>query len=209
LRVVPHLDSHNALVFPIMEYILNSSQVLKIGRTTADRRSSSNSMTFRSKVVSRRHAEIFVQNEKVYIRDMQSSSGTFLNNRRLCSANQISEPFEIHNNDIIQLGVDYQGGTQEIYRCVKMKIELNKINISKVSHRAFNRSKRLNIGSIIGECCICLFAIAPFQALFITPCSHTFHYKCLRPLLANHPGFLCPLCRSYADLDKNVSLEVE
>lgn len=61
----------------------------------------------------------------------------------------------------------------------------------------------------VDECCICLFAIAPFQALFVAPCSHTFHYKCLRPLLLNHPGFSCPLCRNYADLDASVSLEVE
>jgi len=61
----------------------------------------------------------------------------------------------------------------------------------------------------VDECCICLFAIAPFQALFVAPCSHTFHYKCLRPLLLNHPGFACPLCRNYADLDASVSLEVE
>lgn len=61
----------------------------------------------------------------------------------------------------------------------------------------------------VEECCICLFAIAPFQALFVAPCSHTFHFKCLRPLLINYPGFSCPLCRSYADLDANVSIEVD
>lgn len=43
----------------------------------------------------------------------------------------------------------------------------------------------------------------------MAPCSHTFHYKCLRPLLANHPGFQCPLCRNYADLDASVSIEVD
>jgi hypothetical protein len=61
----------------------------------------------------------------------------------------------------------------------------------------------------VEECCICLYAISPFQALFVSPCSHTFHYKCLRPLLANHPGFLCPLCRKYADLDASVAVEVD
>lgn len=43
---------------------------------------------------------------------MESSSGTFLNSRRLCGPNQKSQPFQLHDNDIIQLGVDYQGGTQ-------------------------------------------------------------------------------------------------
>lgn len=50
--------------------------------------------------------------KQVFLRDAQSSSGTFLNNRRLCAANQVSQPFQLHDNDIIQLGVDYQGGTQ-------------------------------------------------------------------------------------------------
>lgn len=59
----------------------------------------------------------------------------------------------------------------------------------------------------IEDCCICLYAIAPFQALFVAPCSHTFHYKCCRPLLQNHPGFLCPLCRTYADLEASVAVE--
>lgn len=49
---------------------------------------------------------------QVYIRDLESSSGTFLNSRRLCGPNQRSQPFQLHDNDIIQLGVDYQGGTQ-------------------------------------------------------------------------------------------------
>lgn len=62
----------------------------------------------------------------------------------------------------------------------------------------------------IQECCICLYAIAPFQALFIAPCSHIFHFKCLRPIVfQNYPGFSCPLCRSYYDLEASVSVEVD
>lgn len=30
------------------------------------------------------------------------------------------------DGDIIQLGVDYQGGTEEMYRCVKMRIEVGR-----------------------------------------------------------------------------------
>jgi hypothetical protein len=62
----------------------------------------------------------------------------------------------------------------------------------------------------IQECCICLYAIAPFQALFIAPCSHIFHFKCLRPIVfQNYPGFSCPLCRSYFDLEASVAVEVD
>lgn len=61
----------------------------------------------------------------------------------------------------------------------------------------------------VEECCICLFAIAPLQALFVAPCSHTFHFKCCRPLLQHYPGFQCPLCRSYSDLDASVAIETD
>ncbi|KAK4512894.1 uncharacterized protein ATC70_003604 [Mucor velutinosus] len=259
LRIVPHLDSSSALVFPIMEFTLNGSAVVHIGRSIAVENNkrpqppSAKQMTFRSKVVSRTHAEIFVQGSKVYIRDLESSSGTFLNSRRLCGPNQRSQPFQLHDNDIIQLGVDYQGGTQEIYRAVKMRLELNKNqhqieNMNRYNLQTYNSLRnlatppnhistltqsmeRIEFGALgnsssnkqdqkeeneeadedihVDECCICLFAIAPFQALFVAPCSHTFHYKCLRPLLLNHPGFVCPLCRNYADLDASVSLEVD
>ena len=43
------------------------------------------------------------------------------------------------------------------------------------------------------DCCICLFPVTVCQALFVAPCSHAFHYKCMRPmLLAHHPGLLLP-----------------
>jgi hypothetical protein len=48
------------------------------------------------------------------------------------------------------------------------------------------------------------------QALFIAPCSHAFHYKCLRPLLDTHyPAFVCPLCRTFADLEADVEVDAD
>ncbi|KAI9278092.1 SMAD/FHA domain-containing protein [Sporodiniella umbellata] len=221
LRVVPHLDSSQALIFPVVEYSLSEDQILKIGRSTLDKRNSPTLMSFRSKVVSRKHAEIFMENEHVYIKDTGSSSGTFLNSRRLSPPNETSSPHILRNNDTVQLGVDYQGGTEEYYRCVRMRIEINKPN-QETSNQEYNiktyntlqnmikpREDNQDNSIHVDECCICLFAIAPFQALFVAPCSHTFHYKCLRPLLANHPGFVCPLCRHYSDLEENVSMEVD
>ncbi|KAJ7739485.1 hypothetical protein B0H14DRAFT_2407688, partial [Mycena olivaceomarginata] len=55
-----------------------------------------------------------------------------------------------------------------------------------------------------------LFPVSIRQALFIAPCSHAFHYKCLRPLLEqHHPAFSCPLCRTFADLEEDVEVEAE
>lgn len=45
----------------------------------------------------------------------------------------------------------------------------------------------------------------PCQALFVAPCSHVWHYKCVKPLLDKEfPAFLCPNCRAIADLDRDI-----
>ncbi|CAO3643610.1 unnamed protein product [Cunninghamella echinulata] len=194
----------------------------------------------RYKVVSRGHAEIWAKNGKFFIRDTKSSSGTFVNHVRLSPPNQESRPFLLNDGDVVQLGVDYQGGTEEIYRCVKMRLEINRPPQQRTTYslNTFQTIRNLttppnNVSILdsamdenktqqqqqhkneeddhihVEECCICLYALAPFQSLFVAPCSHTFHYKCVRPLLVNHPGFLCPLCRSYADLDASVAVEAD
>jgi RING-like zinc finger len=56
------------------------------------------------------------------------------------------------------------------------------------------------------DCCICLSAIGPFQALFISPCSHSFHYKCIKGCLGPNM-FPCPVCRQVANLEASVSME--
>lgn len=67
LRIVPHLDtSPNSLVFDIIERDLYNDTILKIGRFT-DRFYNLDRITFKSKVVSRGHAEIFIQNDQVTI----------------------------------------------------------------------------------------------------------------------------------------------
>jgi hypothetical protein len=48
--------------------------------------------------------------------------------------------------------------------------------------------------------------VQPCQSLFVAPCSHVWHYKCIRPILNGHtwPNFLCPNCRAVADLEADV-----
>ena len=81
---------------------------------------------FKSKVVSRRHCEFWFEQNKWYIKDVKSSSGTFLNHIRLSAPGTESKPFPINDGDIVQLGIDFKGGEEMIYRCVKMRIELNR-----------------------------------------------------------------------------------
>lgn len=81
---------------------------------------------FKSKVVSRRHCEFWYENGKWYIKDVKSSSGTFLNHIRLSPPSQESKAFVVGDGDIVQLGIDFKGGEEMIFRCVKMRIELNR-----------------------------------------------------------------------------------
>jgi hypothetical protein len=47
----------------------------------------------------------------------------------------------------------------------------------------------------------------PCQSLFVAPCSHVWHFKCIRPILndaKSWPQFLCPNCRARHDLEADV-----
>ncbi|KAF9902343.1 hypothetical protein EC991_005015 [Linnemannia zychae] len=212
IRIVPHLDAPRSLHFDVVDKDVPEGFVLKIGRFT-DKQALPNRVTFKSKVVSRGHAEIFTEQGKFFIRDTKSSSGTFLNHARLSPPGVESKPTLLKDGDVIQLGVDYQGGTQEIYRCVKMRLELNRSWQQQANAFSTNTLKTIRSlttadAASCTDCCICLFRIASFQSLFVAPCSHVYHYKCIRPMLmAHHPGFLCPLCRTFADLEATVEID--
>ncbi|KAK2464070.1 hypothetical protein APHAL10511_003900 [Amanita phalloides] len=223
IRLVPHLDSRRSLRFDAITRDLGETDpALRIGRFTdrsgmglaAVNALGTNKLAFKSKVVSRAHAEIWVEKAgKFFIKDTKSSSGTFLNHIRLSPANQESRPHQLKDGDILQLGVDYQGGAEDIYKSVKIRVE----NLAAVvgpnvqaalptvaNGKVATRSSKLQIP----DCCICLFSVTIRQALFIAPCSHAFHFKCIRPLIeAHHPAFSCPLCRTYADLEEDVEVD--
>jgi hypothetical protein len=136
IRLVPHLDSRRTLRFEaICRDVKEGEAPLRIGRFTdrsgmglaAANAISSNKLAFKSKVVSRAHAEIWVEaGGKFFIKDTKSSSGTFLNHVRLSAANTESKPHQIKDGDILQLGVDYQGGTEDMYKSVKIRIEVGR-----------------------------------------------------------------------------------
>lgn len=64
IRIVPHLESSRSLVFGVIERDVRENIVIKIGRFT-DRFLTPNRITFRSKVVSRGHAELWTEDGKV------------------------------------------------------------------------------------------------------------------------------------------------
>ncbi|KAJ3128652.1 hypothetical protein HK098_003859 [Nowakowskiella sp. JEL0407] len=176
-------------------------------------------IAFRSKVVSRTHAEMWVGKDGiVYLKDVGSSSGTFLNRQRLSPSCKESKPYPLKSNDVIQLGVDYQGRQEEIYKCVLIKIFITPRGPRKPrpNYARVKASLRALLAAMnpyaqnpnevsATDCCICLCSMSPYQALFLAPCSHCYHYKCVLPLLGTGVMFPCPLCRQVANLDASVT----
>ncbi|KAJ7087047.1 SMAD/FHA domain-containing protein, partial [Mycena crocata] len=64
---------------------------------------------FDSSVVSRRHAEVWQEANKIFIRDTGSANGTFVNGRRLSVEGRDSYPYELKTNDVVELGTDISG----------------------------------------------------------------------------------------------------
>lgn len=209
-------------------------------------RRSINYIAFKSKVVSRIHAEFWVGYDGIlYIKDTGSSSGTFVNRLRLSPANEESHLYQINSGDVIQFGVDYQNRTEEIYKCVMVKVffgltptkskPINSVLMKQaialmiaamnpnIDHELYLATARDSITSLsklektksfkdLGadtDCAICLCELLPQQSLFVAPCSHCFHFKCIIPLFTPGHMFLCPLCRQISNLDANVGDNLE
>ncbi|KAH7140660.1 hypothetical protein EDB81DRAFT_654868 [Dactylonectria macrodidyma] len=208
---------------PISRTLPTGSEKIRVGRySERDSHSMANlpgnqpsaaPVGFKSKVVSRRHCEFWYEDGKWYIKDVKSSSGTFLNHIRLSPPSQESKAFPVNDGDIVQLGIDFKGGEEMIFRCVKMRLELNRGWQNKLNTFNMAAHKRLQTMATSGaassssqDCSICLSSIAPCQSLFVAPCSHTWHFKCVRSLLMSpqYPIFICPNCRAGADLEADV-----
>ncbi|KAI9227822.1 MAG: hypothetical protein DHS80DRAFT_16561, partial [Piptocephalis tieghemiana] len=243
LRLVPYTPPMGSIVsgpsqtpslrFAPVERSIPPNVIVKVGRYT-DRHTREGPrhvegevepIRFKSKVVSRLHAEVWYERGELYIRDTASSSGTFLNQARLSPQNVRSSAVRVRDGDCLQLGVEYRGGEQEIFRCVRMRVELNRRHadnstyrnaalaavISPLQHATLGRSVSGSPGSAsqgLADCCICLLPLRR-STLLVTPCAHCYHFACIRPLLLMRTragateeadGFTCPICRAYVDL---------
>ncbi|KAJ3542885.1 hypothetical protein NMY22_g3338 [Coprinellus aureogranulatus] len=83
---------------------LSHGQHVKIGRqTNAKTAPGERNGYFDSKVLSRQHAEVWEEGGKIFIKDVKSSNGTFINGDRLSSEAVESEPCELKSDDILRL----------------------------------------------------------------------------------------------------------
>ncbi|OQO10306.1 hypothetical protein B0A48_04664 [Cryoendolithus antarcticus] len=227
IRFIPHVETRSSrpsLHFTAVSKTLTGpNTVVRVGRyserDTAATEENVLPVGFKSKVVSRRHCEFWCTSGQWYVKDSKSSSGTFLNHVRLSSPGAESRPYPVNDGDVVQLGIDFKGGEEIIFRCVKIRIEcnrgwqksLNSFNTSthkRLLKTALGTGKRDSDAASVNssECSICLNPVAPCQALFVAPCSHVWHYKCVRNLIhgPSYPNFLCPNCRFVADLEADV-----
>ncbi|KAK4184592.1 vacuolar protein sorting-associated protein 64 [Podospora australis] len=100
---------------------------------------------FDSKVLSRQHAEIWADaNGKIWIRDVKSSNGTFVNGSRLSPENRESEPHELQTQDHLELGIDIV--SEDHKTVVHHKVA------AKVEHAGFitpsNNVLEMNLGEL-------------------------------------------------------------
>ncbi|KAJ5558803.1 Zinc finger RING-type [Penicillium sp. DV-2018c] len=228
IRFFPHQDSQQSsrpsLPFvPITRTLPSESCVIRVGRYSErdgiplpnPTEPSDAPVGFKSKVVSRKHCEFLYVQGQWHIKDVGSSSGTFLNHMRLSQPNMVSRLYTIKDGDIVQLGIDFRGGEEMIFRCVRIRIECNRSWQQQPNE--FNKNtesliKNLGKGETADysgcrECSICLGSVLrPYQCLFMAACAHVWHYKCISRLLhsPDYPMFQCPNCRAFTDLSAEV-----
>jgi hypothetical protein len=221
----------------VVERSLNEGSVMHIGRQVikdgqiiqkSKKKPTELDVWFTSKVVSRTHAEMWVKDDMLYIKDSGSSSGTFLNKMRLSPCGKESRPYPVKQGDVIQFGVDYKGKNDDSFKAMIMKIgfydqswvtnQRKKANPEKFTlalsaflavSNPYGQKKDSGDGPNASEvdCCICIGSIGPYQALFFAPCSHCYHFKCVVSLISQSPMFQCPMCRQVANLTASVSYE--
>ncbi|CAD6585047.1 MAG: hypothetical protein ASARMPREDX12_001896 [Alectoria sarmentosa] len=135
-----------------------SPDFLRIGRqTNAKTVPTAINGYFDSKVLSRQHAEVWADKEtgKVWIKDVKSSNGTFVNGIRLSAENRDSEPHELREQDTLELGIDIVSEDQKsiVHHKVSAKVELAGVypNPPSLLEMDFNANHSSSGNAIMGE----------------------------------------------------------
>ncbi|RHZ66471.1 FHA domain protein [Aspergillus thermomutatus] len=208
IRFFPHQDSSQSSrpslhFIPISRTLPSESSVIRVGRYSErdgmpvanPTEPSDAPVGFKSKVVSRKHCEFLYINGQWHIKDVGSSSGTFLNHMRLSQPNMVSRLYTIKDGDIVQLGIDFRGGEEMIFRCVRIRIECNRSWQQQPNEFKYGDPPERQ-----------KYFTRPYQCLFMAACAHVWHYKCISRLIhtPEYPMFQCPNCRAYTDLSAEV-----
>ncbi|ODQ66996.1 hypothetical protein NADFUDRAFT_49448 [Nadsonia fulvescens var. elongata DSM 6958] len=103
-------------------------EVLRLGRQTNSKTlPNPDNGFFDSRVLSRQHAEIWVDRNAraVMIKDAKSSNGTYVNNKRLSPDNTESAPCELKRGDVLELGIDIHSddGANLLHKKIAAKVD--------------------------------------------------------------------------------------
>lgn len=131
-------------------------ELLRIGRqTNAKTVPTAVNGYFDSKVLSRQHAEVYADKGKIWIKDVKSSNGTFVNGQRLSPENRESEAHELHEGDTLELGIDIVSEDQKsiVHHKVSAKVELAGIysNPPTLLEMDFNHNNGNGSSAMMGE----------------------------------------------------------
>ncbi|OCH93184.1 hypothetical protein OBBRIDRAFT_885702 [Obba rivulosa] len=137
LRLKPDADSPDALQFEPIVRILRIGDPLLLGRYSAregDAREegadanpqTSSRAAFRSMVVSRSHAEIWLDIDgAVLIKDLESTGGVYVQGRSVVNYHT-SAMAELHNGDVLQLGEPDVRRGKIRHKCVRAIVEIER-----------------------------------------------------------------------------------
>lgn len=109
---------------PFQDRYLSLQKPQKIGRAVSPRTATTNAL-FDCKVLSRNHALLWFENGKFYLKDTNSSNGTYVNEERLGNNNEESLPCEVSSGDIVKFGVDVIENSKNVtHGCVMAQLKL-------------------------------------------------------------------------------------
>ncbi|EEB09259.1 FHA domain-containing protein Far10 [Schizosaccharomyces japonicus yFS275] len=131
---------------------LEPSQSVKVGRRTNEYSTpQTNNLFFDSKVLSRHHAKIWFDKNTmgVYVRDVKSSNGTFLNGTRLSAENRSSAPYRLNSGDILDFGVDICNDDSIVHKNVSGKVQIIIRDPTKTSDSTRLLSESLKVDTLL------------------------------------------------------------
>ncbi|EPX74041.1 FHA domain-containing protein Far10 [Schizosaccharomyces octosporus yFS286] len=143
--------------FQTKKLVLSPSVTYKVGRhTNKSTAPAPSNLYFTSKVLSRQHAEIWLEKDSfiVYVRDVKSSNGTFVNGNRLSSENKASAPCRLNSGDVLDFGVDIYNEDEIIHKKVSAQIRILTRGVPASSGPARHLENEVMLDSIMRQMAI-------------------------------------------------------
>ncbi|KAL0074736.1 hypothetical protein J3Q64DRAFT_1701484 [Phycomyces blakesleeanus] len=187
IRIIPENHSSGSIDFEVIERCLVPGDTLTLGSITSCD-SGYRDIVFDSGKVDTSHAMIWEDKGELYIRDLHSANGTYLNGVRLMPSYTVPGGYIIKSNDVIRLGRSVKD-SRDGNHSIGLYLKENNIEANTGSQILKNSST-----PSLGSCRVCHQLNEPLQALFVPSCVHILHFRCAELLLDNYPTFECPTC---------------